>query len=604
MIKTRKEGIRLIHTQDQVYVWKSELFIKHLQIFGFSLIAVSILYLVAANWFMLSQPIQLAIPQILLLLSAIASILITKHDFLVQCLHTICGLMIGLSLAVIGQIYQTGADSYLLFLIWSILLLPWFYRYNIGVFLLFCVISQIALFLFFIQTFWGNEYPELFMICVNLFALIQFYFCIKYYPKLRYLFLLWFAIFSIWHMAMYLYAEKGWIYLVFAFPLLASALSYFYKNKDQLGSALAAVSLGITFTFLLVEWTTTLLGLSDFLELLFIGLIIFAWFALITSLLIKFNPQSRFNSIPLAVGAWMTGVVFASLMLTFWGNFSLIMGLVFILITVFLLKNKQSLFLRQFAYCMLVAGQIAVIFHTVELTEQIFPILFLQFGILVLSYFLRTHWFFIFIQILGLYAAGVAFIWDISEYQRWENIIENFTFLILWNYIFFVVMIWIKNIQPSEYQRSLMLSILCIILFSICFYTLLGAVEESQIVQIPILVFGLPALWFILFIFLSIQNQFNVMAKITLAIFAIVLIYYGYFEIFIFLAVISWALIQKDKVIYAFALVTFTMILWLLYYALDVTFLLKSFSIFISGIMLLLLTFCLIKFKNKEVLTQ
>ena len=74
MIKTRKEGIRLIHTQDQVYVWKSELFIKHLQIFGFSLIAVSILYLVAANWFMLSQPIQLAIPQILLLLSAIASI--------------------------------------------------------------------------------------------------------------------------------------------------------------------------------------------------------------------------------------------------------------------------------------------------------------------------------------------------------------------------------------------------------------------------------------------------------------------------------------------------------------------------------------------------
>ena len=117
MIKTRKEGIRLIHTQDQVYVWKSELFIKHLQIFGFSLIAVSILYLVAANWFMLSQPIQLAIPQILLLLSAIASILITKHDFLVQCLHTICGLMIGLSLAVIGQIYQTGADSYLLFLI-------------------------------------------------------------------------------------------------------------------------------------------------------------------------------------------------------------------------------------------------------------------------------------------------------------------------------------------------------------------------------------------------------------------------------------------------------------------------------------------------------
>ncbi len=97
----------MIKIQQYDYPWNAESFIKHLQVFGFTLIAVSMLYLVAANWFMLPQNIQLAIPQLLLLFSAVCSLWLTKHDFLVQCLHSICGLMIGLSLAVIGQIYQT-----------------------------------------------------------------------------------------------------------------------------------------------------------------------------------------------------------------------------------------------------------------------------------------------------------------------------------------------------------------------------------------------------------------------------------------------------------------------------------------------------------------
>ena len=101
----------MIKIQQYDYPWNAESFIKHLQVFGFTLIAVSMLYLVAANWFMLPQNIQLAIPQLLLLFSAVCSLWLTKHDFLVQCLHSICGLMIGLSLAVIGQIYQTGADE-------------------------------------------------------------------------------------------------------------------------------------------------------------------------------------------------------------------------------------------------------------------------------------------------------------------------------------------------------------------------------------------------------------------------------------------------------------------------------------------------------------
>lgn len=599
----------MIKIPTQHYPWNAELFIKHLQVFGFTLLAVSMLYLVAANWFMLPQTIQLGIPQVLLLLSAICSLLVVKHDFLVQCLHTICGLMMGLSLAVIGQIYQTGADSYLLFLIWSILLLPWLYRQNIGVFLLLCIVSQIALFLFFKQTFWGDQYPELFLVCIHLFALIQFYFCIRYYPKLRYLFLVWFAILSIWHMVMYLYADKGILYFIFSFLFLGILFAYFYKNRDQLCSTLSAVGLGITFTLVIVKMLSDFFGNNEVFQLFFIALIVFAWFALITYLLIKFIPQSRFNAIPLAVGAWISGAFFASLMLTFWGNFSLIMGGVFVAIAAYLLKLKRSdqmqhsLFLRQFAYCIWVAGQIAVIFHTADLTDQIFLIVLLQLGMLILSCFIRTHWFFVFIQILGLYAAGFVYILGIHSYWSRTSFIENFAYLMLWNYIFYFLILAIKWIKPDEYQRSLLLAVLVVILYSMGLYTLLGKYELVRIGHIAIFTYGLHILWFIVFMFLHIQNQFNVLAKLILATFAAVLIFFGYFDIFICLAVISWALQRQDKVIYAFALVSFALILWFIYYSLDVPFLMKSLSIFMSGIILLLLTFSLSRFKNKQELS-
>ena len=126
--------------------------IQYLQIIGIGLIAVSIVYLLAANWWMLPKWVQLLIPQALVLTSALLSIRFSAREMVRQSLDGVVGLMLGLSLAVIGQIYQTGADSYQLFLLWALLLLPWLYRPNIGVFALFCVISQLALYLYFKQS--------------------------------------------------------------------------------------------------------------------------------------------------------------------------------------------------------------------------------------------------------------------------------------------------------------------------------------------------------------------------------------------------------------------------------------------------------------------
>ena len=132
------------------------------------------------------------------------------------------------------------------------------------------------------------------------------------------------------------------------------------------------------------------------------------------------------------------------------------------------------------------------------------------------------------------------------------------------------------------------------------FYTLFGKYELAKIEHIPILAFGLPILWFVLFVFLHIQKQFHLFAHFILTAFAVGLIFYGYFDIFICLAIISWALKTQDKVIYGFSLATFAVILGFLYYSLDVTFLIKSLSMLLSGLMLLLLTLSLMLFKQKE----
>lgn len=103
------------------YPFRNTLFIQHLHIFSYVFMALSILYLIAANWLMLPDSIQLIISPVILLITAWVSVKKTLSEGVRQTLHGICGLMVGLSLAVIGQVYQTGADSYLLFLIWTLL---------------------------------------------------------------------------------------------------------------------------------------------------------------------------------------------------------------------------------------------------------------------------------------------------------------------------------------------------------------------------------------------------------------------------------------------------------------------------------------------------
>jgi len=577
-------------------------FIQHLHIFSYVFMAVSILYLIAANWLMLPDSIQLAIPPAILLITAWFSIKDTLSDGVRQTLHGVCGLMIGLSLAVIGQVYQTGADSYLLFLIWTLLLLPWLYRPNIGIFALICITSQLTLFLFFKQTFWLEKFPYLYLFALNLLSLIEFWVCIKKYCALRFVFIAWFAVISIIGMIQYL-SNENIPYLISAFFSGIVAFYYFFKKDDQLCASLMAAVLGVTATIWLVDGVNNLFKDSNEFIFLLIAGIIFIWFALISYLLIKIFRQSRFYVIPLAIGAWLAGLALAAFTLVFWEAISLVIGIIFVAFAIVLLKKSQRYFFRQFAYCLFISGQTAFLFHLGSETDQILWVLIAQIFILCISYFLKPHWFFILIQMLATY--GIAFVYLLQlDHSLW-SIHSNQTYLnlTLLSYLIFSLVLLPKKGSIALYERSIFLCVLAVILVASFFDTFMGLVPENSIDQHRWVLYFLPSVWLLCFSSFYLYKQLKGAAFFAFLTFGILLIALGYFEIFILLIILTWALKKKDHVVYGVSLAVFVFVFWQLYYNLQINFLAKSASIFISGVVLLALSWLLHR-ENKNDLVE
>jgi len=550
--------------------------------------AVSILYLIAANWLMLPDSIQILIPPTILLVTAWVSVKDTLNEGVRQTLHGVCGLMIGLSLAVIGQVYQTGADSYLLFLIWTLLLLPWLYRPNIGIFALVCITSQFTLFLFFKQTFWAEKFPYLYLFTLNLLSLIEFWICIKKYRALRFVFIVWFTVISIIGMIQYL-SDANIPYLISAFFSGIIAFYYFFKKDDQLCASLMAAVLGVTATIWLVDGINHLFKDSNEFIFLLIAGIIFIWFALISYFLIKIFRQSRFYVIPLAIGAWLAGLALAAFTLVFWKAISLVIGGVYVVLATILLRKSQSHFFRQFAYCLFVSGQTAFLFHLGSETDQILWVLIAQIFILWISYFIKPHWFFILIQILATYS--IAFLYLLQmDHSLWSlNSTETYFNLTLLNYLIFSLVLLMGTKKMALYERSLFLSVLVVILVSSFFNTFMGLALVDLTDRPLWFIYILPSVWLLCFSFFYLYRQLQPLSFFVFLIFGILLIALGYFEVFILFTILIWSLKNKDRIVYGITLIVFAFVFWQLYYNLQLSFLAKSASILMSGVVLLAL---------------
>lgn len=571
--------------------------IQYLQVIGLSLIAASIVYLIAANWLMIPKYLQLAIPMTLLLCSALSSIYFTAHSWIRQSLDCISGLMLGMSMAVIGQVYQTGADSYLLFLIWAVLLLPWLYRPNIGVFALFCAVSQLALSLFFKQSFLFEQKELLYLFGMNVLTALSAAFCLKFYPALRFVFIAFIAAISAYCMFNFCsgQAPYQWPYLVLSIILPLCLCGYFYKQRLSLETSLQAAGLAASVSILIFHFAEHLLD-DSIAGLLVLALLVFAWFAVISLLLIKMLPNTQFAVIPLAIGAWFAGIILASLLLTYWKTFSILMGLAFIVLAWWMIRRVSSVFARQFAYCLWLCGQVAVLVHTQMLTDSFALILLMQLGFTLLCMLSRMHWLIVLIQLVACYGLSIAALGRGDLFRADEHLF--FSIMIL-NGLLLISLLctgiwWLK----SMYRKAFSLWMLFIVWAAAMLQTLLSNFMHldfsfSPAVQNTI-VYGLPLLWLCLYIGLSDPHDAGLEKWLAGAL-GFTLILMGYFEIFLLLVFLSWAVAYQQRLVQGLTIVLLILMLWLLYYNLDLSFLLKSLSILVSGALLLAMAQLLMK---------
>lgn len=574
--------------------------IQILQIIGLALIAVSIVYLLAANWWMLPKFVQLFMPQVLLLGSALLSVHFAAREKLRQSLDTVSGLMLGLSLAVIGQIYQTGADSYQLFLLWALLLLPWLYRPNIGVFALFCVVSQLALYFYFKQSFWLVRAETAYLLSLNLLTGLSLIYALRYYPVLRYLLIAVVVLISVFSMFRFIDSNSIW-YLASVLVLALLFSAYFYTRQQQLETSLLVAGLALSFSILIFDLTDQYLQNSA-AGLLVLALLIFGWFAAISALLIKLLPQSRFSVIPLALGAWIAGVILAILLLTYWESLSILMGLIFIGIAWWLIHSKPSVFLRQLAYCLWVCGQAAVLIHTELLTDSLLLIWLIQIGITLLSIMNRMHWLVLLLQLLLAHALGIAVLIEQHPFSHDHRLI---TWIMLLNYsVLTVALLTARHWLASAYAKSVNLWMISIFAATAIFQCLLQFGVAQQLhprgIDEAIVFYILPAVWLLSFIGIHLK-QFSLTPLWLIPAVGILLIALGYFEIFIILVLMAWAMVNQQRLMQALLVLLLIFWLWLLYYNLGLSFLFKSVSIFASGLLVLLLAYVLSspKFQSK-----
>lgn len=574
--------------------------IQILQIIGLALIAVSIVYLLAANWWMLPKFVQLFMPQVLLLGSALLSVHFAAREKLRQSLDTVSGLMLGLSLAVIGQIYQTGADSYQLFLLWALLLLPWLYRPNIGVFALFCVVSQLALYFYFKQSFWLVRAETAYLLSLNLLTGLSLIYALRYYPVLRYLLIAVVVLISVFSMFRFIDSNSIW-YLASVLVLALLFSTYFYTRQQQLETSLLVAGLALSFSILIFDLTDQYLQNSA-AGLLVLALLIFGWFAAISALLIKLLPQSRFSVIPLALGAWIAGVILAILLLTYWESLSILMGLIFIGIAWWLIHSKPSVFLRQLAYCLWVCGQAAVLIHTELLTDSLLLIWLIQIGITLLSIMNRMHWLVLLLQLLLAHALGIAVLIEQHPFSHDHRLI---TWIMLLNYsVLTVALLTARHWLASAYAKTVNLWMISIFAATAIFQCLLQFGVAQQLhprgIDEAIVFYILPAVWLLSFIGIHLK-QFSLTPLWLIPAAGILLIALGYFEIFIILVLMAWAMVNQQRLMQALLVLLLIFWLWLLYYNLGLSFLFKSVSILASGLLVLLLAYVLSspKFQSK-----
>lgn len=92
---------------------------------GAAHILSGVIFFFAYNWVDMPPFAKFAVIEFALVITATGAIIVGTGKLVGQALLVAASVLVGVLLAVIGQVYQTGADAFELFIAWTLLILPW-----------------------------------------------------------------------------------------------------------------------------------------------------------------------------------------------------------------------------------------------------------------------------------------------------------------------------------------------------------------------------------------------------------------------------------------------------------------------------------------------
>jgi uncharacterized membrane protein len=119
--RARDQALELLHPHRSWGLWVSRLLV----VIGVSLVLAGLLYFFAFNWAKIPQAVKLGSVE-LAILACLAVAFGYGLDRLSGKIALLsASVLVGGFLAIFGQVYQTGADAYTLFMMWALLIAPW-----------------------------------------------------------------------------------------------------------------------------------------------------------------------------------------------------------------------------------------------------------------------------------------------------------------------------------------------------------------------------------------------------------------------------------------------------------------------------------------------
>lgn len=125
----REYALNLLYPHDRWGLWITRILLA----IGTSLVLAGIVFFFAFNWNKISPAIKLGSIQLGLVICIISAYFYTLSHIGGKVWLLAASVLVGVFMAVFGQIYQTGADSYQLFMMWAILTLGWTVLSNFSV---------------------------------------------------------------------------------------------------------------------------------------------------------------------------------------------------------------------------------------------------------------------------------------------------------------------------------------------------------------------------------------------------------------------------------------------------------------------------------------